>query len=175
MATTWCFHWILCWHQCSRRYSFGLNLITGYLDCFILLVANKQYPTCWQIPLLLPPSLEWCLVLSCRKVVFLKKWDTALSVVPYSVSNKWWWHHCWFVGWYTRAPFLDDKLVFEKTDFQALVLTEVRSKRSQIMLSFRIRVNWYCGQILGLGITESTSATRSPWILFVCNQKYETI
>ena len=31
------------------------TLITWYLDCFIVLVANKQYPTCWQLSLLLPP------------------------------------------------------------------------------------------------------------------------
>ena len=46
----------LCRCRCLRRYSFGSNFITGYFDHFIFLVANKQYPTCWQIPLLLPPS-----------------------------------------------------------------------------------------------------------------------
>ena len=25
------------------------TLTTWYLDCFIFLVANKQYPTCWQL------------------------------------------------------------------------------------------------------------------------------
>ena len=33
---------------------FYRTLITWYWDCFILLVANKWYPTCWQLPLLLP-------------------------------------------------------------------------------------------------------------------------
>ena len=34
---------------------FWLNLIAWYLDRFILLLANKQYPRCLQIPLHLPP------------------------------------------------------------------------------------------------------------------------
>ena len=51
------FYRILCWHQCSEEtpFSFWSNSISCYLDCFILLVANKQFPKCLQISLHLPP------------------------------------------------------------------------------------------------------------------------
>ena len=42
-------------HYFSKKCLLDLTLTTTYSDCFILLLANKQYLTCWQLPLLLPP------------------------------------------------------------------------------------------------------------------------